>query len=85
MHPADQLPPDAPRPLARSLGTLGILFLTLSAITPASSMFIVTPDLLGAAGTGALLAMLIAGIVGVATAYIYAELSSAWPVAGVNM
>jgi amino acid transporter len=81
MHPASQPPADTPRPLARSLGTFGILFLTLSATTPAFSMFISGPDLLEA-GTGALLAMLIAGVVGVATAYIYAELSSAWPIAG---
>ncbi|HEX5184096.1 MAG TPA: APC family permease [Allosphingosinicella sp.] len=81
MHPADQ-PPTTPRPLPRSLGIPGILFLTLSAITPAASMFITVPDLLQAAGTGALWAMLVAGIVCVATAYIYAELSSAWPIAG---
>ena len=78
MHPANEPPP---RPLSRSLGMFGILFLTLSATTPAFSMFISGPDLLEA-GTGALLAMLIAGVVGVATAYIYAELSSAWPIAG---
>jgi amino acid transporter len=82
MHPADTLPPPAPGPLPRSLGAAGILFLTLSAITPASSVFIIVPDMLKVAGTGALLAMLIAGLVCVATAYIYAELSSAWPIAG---
>jgi amino acid transporter len=82
MHPADPPPPTGLRPLPRSLGLFGILFLTLSAITPASSLFIVAPDLLKTAGTGALWAMMIAGIVGVATAYIYAELSSAWPIAG---
>ncbi|HEY1605750.1 MAG TPA: APC family permease [Allosphingosinicella sp.] len=81
MHPADQLP-SAPRPLPRSLGIFGLLFLTLSATTPASSVFIIVPDMLKAAGTGALLAMAIAGLVCVATAYIYAELSSAWPIAG---
>jgi len=82
MHPADQLAPSLQRPLTRSLGTFGILFLTLSAITPASSVFIYIPPMLSEAGPGALLAMVIAGVVGVSTAYVYAELSSAWPAAG---
>jgi amino acid transporter len=82
MHPADQLPASGPRPLPRSLGVAGILFLTLSVTTPASSVFIIVPDMLKAAGTASLWGMLIAGIVCVATAYIYAELSSAWPIAG---
>lgn len=82
MHPAEQLPPPALRPLPRSLGVAGILFLTLSVTTPASSVFIILPDMLKAAGTASLWGMMIAGLVCVATAYIYAELSSAWPIAG---
>jgi amino acid transporter len=82
MQPAEPLPAPILQPLRRSLGVIGILFLTLSAITPASSVFIIVPDMLKEAGTGALWAMLIAGVVCVATAYLYAELSSAWPVAG---
>ena len=74
--------PAAPRPLARCLGVLGILFLTLSATTPASSVFIIVPGMLQSAGTGTLWAFLLAGLVCVATAYVYAELSSAFPVAG---
>jgi len=69
-------------PLRRSLGMIGVLFLTLSTTTPASSVFIIVPGMLQAAGSGALWAMLIAGVVLVATAFIYAELSSAWPIAG---
>ena len=76
-----KLPP-TPRPLARCLGVLGILFLTLSATTPASSVFIIVPGMLQSAGTGTLWAFLLAGLVCVATAYVYAELSSAFPVAG---
>ena len=79
--PAGKLPP-APRPLARCLGVLGILFLTLSATTPASSVFIIVPGMLQSAGTGTLWAFGLAGLVCVATAYVYAELSSAFPVAG---
>jgi amino acid transporter len=71
-----------PRPLPRSLGLIAVLFLTLSVTTPASSVFVIVPGMLQAAGSGALWAMLIAGFVLVATAYIYAELSSAWPIAG---
>jgi amino acid transporter len=66
----------------RSLGPWGVLLLTLSATTPASSVFVIVPEMLQVAGSGALIAMLIAAIVCVATAFVYAELSSAFPVAG---
>ena len=71
-----------PTPLPRSLGVAGVLFLTLSVTTPASSVFVIVPGMLQTAGSGALIAVLLAGLVCVATAYVYAELSSAWPVAG---
>lgn len=45
-------------------------------------MFVVVPGMVQDAGTGALLAMLAACLVGLATAFLYAELSSAFPVAG---
>ncbi|NNM75314.1 APC family permease [Sphingomonas sp. ID1715] len=66
----------------RSLGTVGVLLLTLSATTPASSVFVIVPEMLQVAGSGALIAMLLAAVVCVATAFVYAELSSAFPVAG---
>ena len=74
--------PAAPTPLVRSLGVAGVLFLTLSVTTPASSLFVIVPGMLQVAGTGAIWATLLATVVCVATAFIYAELSSAWPVAG---
>ena len=78
----DQMQPQPPTPLVRSLGVTGVLFLTLSVATPASSVFVIIPGMLQVAGTGAVWAMILAGIVCVATAFVYAELSSAWPVAG---
>lgn len=78
----DQLLPQAPQPLVRSLGVMGVLFLTLSVATPASSVFVIIPGMLQVAGTGTIWAMILAGIVCIATAFVYAELSSAWPVAG---
>ena len=78
----DQLAPAAPRAFTRSLGVAGVLLLTLSVATPASSVFVIVPGMLQVAGTGAVWALVIAGLVCVATAYVYAELSSAWPVAG---
>ncbi|PNQ03242.1 amino acid transporter [Sphingobium sp. SA916] len=74
--------PDKPPALARSLGVAGVLFLTLSATTPASSVFVIIPGMLQEAGTGAIWAMILASLICVTTAFIYAELSSAWPVAG---
>lgn len=78
----DQMQLALPTPLVRSLGVAGVLFLALSVTTPASSLFVIVPGMLQVAGTGAIWATLIATVVCVATAYIYAELSSAWPVAG---
>ncbi len=78
----DQMTPAAAPSLVRSLGVMGVLFLTLSVATPASSVFVIVPGMLQVAGTGAVWATLIAGLVCVATAFVYAELSSTWPVAG---
>ncbi|MBX9796479.1 MAG: APC family permease [Sphingomonas sp.] len=61
---------------------MGVLLLTLSVATPVSSLFVIVPGLLRASGTGALWALALASLVCVATAYVYAELSSRWPVAG---
>jgi amino acid transporter len=68
--------------LKRDIGVSGALLLTLSAITPASSVFVILPGALKIAGTGALLALLGAMVVGVCMAFVYAELASAFPHTG---
>lgn len=70
------------RGLQRGLRILGTLLITLSAITPASSVFIIIPIVFSLAGTGSFWAFVIAAIVGVFMAFVYAELSSAYPVSG---
>ena len=61
---------------------MGVLFLTLSAITPASSVFVGVPDVLKDAGTGAAVSLIAAAAMALPMAYVYAELSSAFPIAG---
>lgn len=68
--------------LQRSMKVFGTLLLTLSTSTPASSVFTVVPGLLLASGSGAFLSMALAAVVGLFMAFVYAELSSAFPVAG---
>ncbi|MFE0019660.1 APC family permease [Amycolatopsis sp. NPDC059021] len=68
--------------LHRGLKLLGTLFITLSAISPASSVFIIAPGVVTQSGTGAFLAFVIAGVVGVFMAFVYAELGSAYPLSG---
>jgi len=68
--------------LRRSLRVLGTLLLTLSSVTPASSVFVIVPGVIAQAGTGAFLSMVVGAFLCVATAYVYAELSSAFPIAG---
>ena len=68
--------------LHRGLGVLGNIAITLSAVTPASSVFIIIPFLILTAGTGAFLSLVFAAIIGVFMAFCWAELSAAFPIAG---
>ncbi|GAA1337227.1 APC family permease [Saccharothrix algeriensis] len=68
--------------LRRGLKVLGTLLITLSAISPASSVFIIAPGVVGQAGSGALWSFLLAAVVGVFMAFVYAELASAYPLSG---
>ncbi|MBE7217239.1 MAG: APC family permease [Caulobacteraceae bacterium] len=72
----------SPTRLARRMALPGVLFLTLSAATPASSVFIILPDVIRQAGTGAVLALTAAAAVALLVALAYAELGSAFPHAG---
>jgi amino acid transporter len=64
--------------LSRSIGVLGNVFITLSGVTPASSVFIIVPVALVAVGSGSFLSYVFAAIVGVFMAFCWAELSAAY-------
>jgi amino acid transporter len=68
--------------LSRSLTLRGNILITLSAVTPASSVFIIIPAVLAAVGGASFVAFLAAAFVGVFMAFCYAELASAYPIAG---
>ncbi|CQD23245.1 amino acid transporter [Mycolicibacterium conceptionense] len=68
--------------LSRSLGLWGNVALCVAAITPAVGVFAIAPILLNMAGTGAVWALLIAGLLGLSMAACYGELGSAYPIAG---
>jgi amino acid transporter len=61
---------------------IGALLITLSSLTPASSVFIIVPGIVRQAGTGALLSFTAAALVSLLIAYVYAELCSAFPLTG---
>lgn len=60
----------------------GGLMLALSAATPASSVFVVVPDVVAQAGSGALASMAVGAVIAACVAHLYAELGSAFPLAG---
>ncbi len=68
--------------LSRGLTFKENILITLSAVTPASSVFIIVPAVINGIGGASALAFVIAGIVGVFVALCYAELSSAFPITG---
>ncbi|HEY2445020.1 MAG TPA: APC family permease [Rhizomicrobium sp.] len=71
-----------PRALKRSMRVIGTLLLTLSSVTPASSVFVIVPGVIQQAGTGAFFSMFAAALLCFPVALVYAELSSAFPIAG---
>ena len=68
--------------LSRSLSVVDNAQITLSAITPASSLFVIGPAVLAGVGGGAVMTYAIAALIGLAVALCYAELSSAFPITG---
>ena len=66
----------------RNMKMIGCLLITLSSVTPASSIFIVVPGVVEQAGSGALYSFAAAAVVSLLTAYVYAELASAFPLTG---
>ncbi len=70
------------RTLKRSLGAKDVLILTLSALSPAASVYITGSGILHMAGTGAAAAVLLGGAVIVLVSLLYAELGAAFPDAG---
>lgn len=68
--------------LTRSLGSVGALMVTLSALSPTIGVFIVGSDVIHQAGTSVLLCFAAAALLGVLMANVYAELVSAFPEAG---
>ncbi|GAA1991709.1 APC family permease [Kitasatospora viridis] len=73
---------EAPRKLARSLGVVGGTLLTLSCVTPASSLFVLVPGLFNTLGTATAMTIGIGAIICVAVAFAYSELGTLIPSAG---
>ncbi|MFI8519964.1 APC family permease [Streptomyces sp. NPDC085481] len=71
-----------PQNLKRSIGVVGGTLLTLSCVTPASTLFVVVPDLFGGVGTFAALTIAIGSLLCVGVAFCYSELGTLIPSAG---
>ncbi|KAF1055080.1 MAG: Serine/threonine exchanger SteT [Stenotrophomonas maltophilia] len=68
--------------LKPSLGVFDVVAITVSAVTPASSVFVIAPFAIQQAGSGAFLAFVIAGVLALMFAWCYAELGRAHSSAG---
>ncbi|GAA2413817.1 APC family permease [Nonomuraea africana] len=75
-------PPTYAQDLSRSLTFKENVLITLSSVTPASSVFIIVPAIIAGIGGASAVALALGALVGVFMAFCYAELSSAYPVTG---
>ena len=64
------------------LGVTAAVLLTISCITPASSLFIIVPELLASQGSGVVIALLVGLGISVAVGACYAELGTRTPSSG---
>jgi amino acid transporter len=71
-----------PAKLNRSIGVVGGTLLTLSCLTPASSLFVIVPGSFASLGTGTALALAVAVLLCVGVAFCYSELGTLVPSAG---
>lgn len=71
-----------PQELARGLNLIENIALVLSDITPMASLLVIAPVVLSTAGSGAIIAYLLAGFVAINIALCMGELGSVFPVAG---
>ncbi|MEV7418308.1 APC family permease [Streptomyces sp. NPDC089919] len=71
-----------PQKLKRSIGVVGGTLLTLSCVTPASTLFVVVPDLFHDVGTYAALTIAIGSLLCIGVAFCYSELGTLIPSAG---
>jgi len=74
--------PAGSRTLTRSIGVGGGTLLTLSCVTPASSLFVLVPALFADLGIGTALAIALAVVLCVGIAFCYSELGTLVPSAG---
>lgn len=77
-HPA----PEKTGRLPRVLSVFGGVLLTLSCITPASSLFIVVPPLVQTQGTGVVVTLALGALISLGVACCYSELGTQFPHAG---
>jgi amino acid transporter len=70
------------QPLHRQVGAISVLFLTISALSPAASVFVAGASVVHSAGTGAALGFLAGGVIAAILALLYAELAASFPHAG---
>ncbi|KWB67605.1 APC family permease [Burkholderia ubonensis] len=73
---------EAPCALAQTLSVRDAVMITVSGVTPASSIFVIAPFAIQQAGSGAVLSFLLGGVLAFAFALCYAELSAAHRSAG---
>jgi amino acid transporter len=68
--------------LTRSIGVVGGTLLTLSCLTPASSLFVIVPDSFAGLGTGTALTIAVAALLCIGVAFTYSELGTLVPSSG---